>query len=257
MERSDFDPQYPYGREIQIKCKGSGSEEYQKLLDFQGKLKSLHKSDYESLKGKILRLGFSEPIGVWTWKGRKHILNGHQRLRTIKDMVEKEGYKVDKLPINQIFAKSWKEARKKVLSLTSQFGRTRAEGLYNFLKDTDILPEELLAEFTFADLDLVEWVDLYHKQSADENDLGTTIINVANPNEQSSMETPTGHVRMMQMILESDVADKFMQKIERLKETYGTTNVTDTVLNAVKEFHEKGPVEKTKVKRRVGSQASH
>jgi hypothetical protein len=248
------DPQFPYGREIRIECKGSGTEDYQKLLDFQGKLKTLHKSDYERLRDHILKRGFSEPISVWTWKGRKHILNGHQRLKTVKDMVEKEGYKTGPLPINQIDAKSWKEARRKVLSLTSQFGRTRAEGLFNFLKDTDITPEELLADFTFADLDLVDWVDLYHPKPDDENDLGQA--EVVNPDELQTVETPTGHVRMMQMILESVITEKFMEKIERLKGTYSTTNVTDTVLNAVKEFHEKGPAKKTEVKRRVRAEAT-
>lgn len=238
-----LDKDYPHGREIKIECSGNKTFEYWQLIEMQGNLKTLHRHDYERMKERILELGFSEPISVWMHRGKAHILNGHQRLRTIKEMVENEKYIVKPLPVNLIQAKDWNEAKRKILSLTSQFGKTKAEGLFNFLKDSDITPQELLSGYKFADLDLVDWVDDYFKKTEpDENDLGAVEPEpeVANPDEEEKMRhggpIPAGHVRMMQMILEREVANDFMMKVERLKTYYGTDNVTDTVINAVKDL---------------------
>ena len=245
---------------IEVKCKGHKYTPYWKLLEAQGNLKTLHKHDYERLRDLILKQGFSEPISAWLWRGKYHILNGHQRLRTIKTMVEKEGYVCPDLPINIVKAKDWNEAKRKILALTSQFGKTKAEGLWNFLKDTDISIEELMSDYTFADLDLVEWVDTYHKTGEqDENDLGAmTTAESANPDEDKKIDIPTGHVRMMQMILESSVAADFIAKVELLKLHYQTSNVTDTVLNAVREVaNESDTPKKSKVRRRMVEATSH
>lgn len=191
-----------------------------------------------------MRLGFHQPITVWVWKNKKHIINGHQRLRTIKTMVEKEGFVIPPLPVNYVKAKDWNEAKRKILALTSTYGRTKKEGLFNFLKDSELNPRSLLEDVKIADFDLIDFYETYYmdKSSNDDLDLGAALEETdpesANPDEEESISIPTGHVRMMQMVLETAVAEDFMAKIEILKVRYNTTNVSDTVLNAVKEiFH--------------------
>ena len=76
-------------RAIRITCKGAMEMSWSRLTEGQGKLKSLHKADYERLKERIERLGFHQPISIWMYQNKPTILNGHQRLRTIKTMVEK------------------------------------------------------------------------------------------------------------------------------------------------------------------------
>lgn len=222
---------------VEIKCTGHMTAPYWKLLETQGNLKTLHNHDYERLKDQILKLGFSEPIACWRYRNKFQILNGHQRLRTIKRMVEKDQYECPELPINLVMAKTWDEAKRKVLSLASQYGRTKAEGLKNFLADSDITIEELMSDYTFADLDLVQWVDEHGPKTVeDDGDLGVDIGEVENPEERESVDIPQGHVRMMSMILEADVCSDFMAQVEKLKAFYETNNVTDTVLKAVREI---------------------
>ena len=230
---------------IQIACTGSTVKFWTELHESQGKIKRLAKADYERLRDQIIKHGFSEPISIWMNGRKAQILNGHQRLRAIKTMVEKEDWKCPKLPVNLIEASDWKHARRKILALTSQFGRTRAEGLKNFLADTDITPQELLADFSLADLDLVDWVETtFGTVGRDDLDLGDapklSEEELANPDEHPTTLPPSGHTRMMQIVLETAVAEDFMQKIEVLKGHYKTSNVSDTVLNALKELFDAG-----------------
>lgn len=243
-------------RVLRITCKSAGVETYDRLLEAQGKLKSLHKADYERLKERILRLGFHQPITVWKWQNKLNIINGHQRLRTIKTMVEKEGYTIGALPVNFVEAKNWNEAKRKILALTSTYGRTKKEGLFNFLKDSELNPRALLEDVKIAGFDLIDFYETYFtdKTAVDDLDLGGAMTGepeVANDDEQESIMIPSGHVRMMQMVLETAVAEKFMADIEVLKVRYGTSNVSDTVLNAVKEiFHEGDKTQKPKNQKR-------
>lgn len=241
-------------RQLKITCKAASTESYERLLEAQGKLKTLHKADYERLKERILRLGFHQPITVWVWQNKMNIINGHQRLRTIKTMVEKEGYAVPPLPVNFVQAKNWNEAKRKILALTSTYGRTKKEGLFNFLKDSDLNPRSLLEDVKIADFDLIDFYETYYtdKTQADDLDLGEGADvkpEIANPDEQENIMIPSGHVRMMQMVLETNVAEEFMRNIDVLKVRYNTSNVSDTVLNAVKEiFHEGDKPKKSKKK---------
>jgi hypothetical protein len=241
-------------RQIKITCKAAGTETFDRLIEAQGKLKTLHKADYERLKERIVRLGFHQPITVWVWQNKMNIINGHQRLRTIKTMVEKEGFIVPPLPVNFVQAKNWNEAKRKILALTSTYGRTKKEGLFNFLKDSDLNPRSLLEDVKIADFDLIDFYETYYtEKSSDDLDLGNGLEEkpeVANPDEEESIVIPNGHVRMMQLVLETAVAEDFMSKIEILKARYNTSNVSDTVLNAVKEiFHEGNSPKKSKDKR--------
>jgi hypothetical protein len=145
-------------REVLIKCAGATSLALDTIHDFQGSLKDLSIENYEKLKNVILRHGYSEPISVWKDpKTEKYMcLNGHQRLRTLK-LLQKDGYSVPKLPVSIVDAKDMKEAKEKVLTLTSQYGEITQQGLYEFMaeagtdwewaKESLRLPEIDLAHF--------------------------------------------------------------------------------------------------------------
>lgn len=141
-------------KKIEIKCKGADSKPYNELLPFQGNLKDLSDENYQKLKKEILELGFSEPVSVWLNDNKYHLLNGHQRHRVIKRMVEVEGYNCEPIPINIVEAKDVKEAKKKVLALTSQYGEITPDGLYEFMNESDISIEEITSSFRFPEIDL-------------------------------------------------------------------------------------------------------
>ena len=138
---------------VRIAAQGADVLPYSDLTFFQGDLKSLSKENYEKLKMRIIEDGFSEPISVWQHEGHNYILNGHQRYRTIKTMVENEGWECPELPVSYIQADSMAQAKRKVLSLTSQFGELEKQGLYQFMHEAEIPPGELEA-FPMPEIDV-------------------------------------------------------------------------------------------------------
>ena len=160
---------------VSIKCKGNRDLSIDQVHDFQGELKNLTSKNYEKLKKLILKLGYSEPISVWlNPKDKKWmILNGHQRLRVLKTMQKKEGYTVPPIPVSVVEAKDWKEAKAKVLAMTSQFGEITAEGLLHFMEESK-LDFGLLEDLRFPELKLD---DLIKSESpggkTDEDDVPT------------------------------------------------------------------------------------
>jgi DNA modification methylase len=138
-------------RQIEISCTGADLVEIGKLENFQGNLKKLSKDNLAKLKKEILQNGFSEPISVWKNEDKFYILNGHQRVRTLLHMAE--DHEIPKIPINYVDAKNIKEAKRKVLALTSQYGEMTNEGLFQFMNDSSIEWSEIKDSFRFPEID--------------------------------------------------------------------------------------------------------
>lgn len=143
-------------KKVKIACTGSDYEAIDAFEWFQGDLKELPEANYQKLKKQILRLGFSEPIAAWLVEdeNKKYILNGHQRILTLKRMRDDEGYEVPYVPYILVEAENHHEAKMKVLSLASQFGVITAKGLKNFISDMDLAPLDLKDDFALRDVDL-------------------------------------------------------------------------------------------------------
>jgi len=153
-------------REIKISCQGATTIPFARLTAFQGDLKSLHKDDYEKLRKQILELGFSDPIAVWKSQGSNFILNGHQRFRVIETMAG-EGYRVPDLPVVLVHADDFKQAKRKVLALTSQYGKIDKQGLYEFLHEADIDAEELDTDFKLSGIDPEKFLNEFYEDEPD------------------------------------------------------------------------------------------
>jgi hypothetical protein len=155
--------------DIRIACLGSGVEKPHNLIALQGDLKELTKENYRKLRTVILKYGFSEPISIWRDpKGVCWILNGHQRIRTVMMMIS-EGYACPLLPVSEVEAADIDEAKRKLLAFASQYGRTDDEGLYAFLNQSDITPEEMQADYHFADLEIPGFIDSYFNDKPPED----------------------------------------------------------------------------------------
>jgi ParB-like nuclease domain len=147
-------------KEVRIACQGAASVPLEKLLPFQGELKSLSKENYEKLRSKIEDLGFSEPISIWRLKDGFYIINGHQRLRVLQKMRE-EGWFVPPLPVSWVEADTLQEAKRKVLSLASQYGTIESQGLYEFMETNNL--QEDLATLSFPDIDLEKFEEEFYE----------------------------------------------------------------------------------------------
>lgn len=138
--------------EIKITCDTKLYVPLENLVPFQGELKTLSDFNYLKLKDQILEEGFCAPVFVWKNDGNYYLLDGHQRTLTCQQM-KKEGYTIPDLPAVEIFAKTKREAKKKLLSYVSQFGKVDSQGLYEFIIEAEI-PIEEMKDFEIPEIDM-------------------------------------------------------------------------------------------------------
>jgi len=226
-------------KKIQISCQGATAVDYRELVPFQGNLKNLHREDYERLRREISELGFSEPISVWKDDGKFFIINGHQRLRTVKQMVEEEGFAPPDLPVSFVKAENYEEAKRKVLAMASQYGRVQKDGLYEFLQDMELSPEELAEHFRFPEVDLAGFVEeFYLDDQPDPLDVANSESGENASGQPTDMRSHSSHVRMVQLFFDEESHNDFVRQTEKLSEVFKTDNITDTVSKAIQYAHE-------------------
>jgi hypothetical protein len=156
---------------VRIACTGASSASIDDLVIIQKDLKDLSTENYEKLKKEILELGFSEPVSVWKQKNEHgfqlSLLNGTQRIRTLRQMRDKEGYTVPHIPVNWVEADDLKQAMKKILSLTSQFGELTQQGLYEFMNDAGLDFAEIESSFRFPEIDMMKFEEEFFRDTVD------------------------------------------------------------------------------------------
>lgn len=119
--------------DINVTCEAAKRLSVEELLEFQGELKTLHVKSYNRLKNSIVKYGFAFPMFIW--KGKNRLLDGHQRLRVIKN----EGFNiVGGVPVVEIDAETEKQAAELVLLASSAYGKETEQGLYEFTERFNI-----------------------------------------------------------------------------------------------------------------------
>jgi hypothetical protein len=121
---------------IEIKCQGATTLPIDAILEFQGELKKLSKENLEKLKKNILLNGFIAPMFVWDDHGDYKLLDGHQRLAALISL-RQDGYDMPLLPVDIIDAQDEAEARRMLLSITSQYGEFDKAQLDEWLAGID------------------------------------------------------------------------------------------------------------------------
>ena len=121
-------------KEVSIRCEGARSISIDELFPFQDDIKTMKPSTLRKLEKVILEQGFSEPIAVWANSPdeKMWILNGHQRMTALQSLKSK-GYFIPPIPVTMVQAEDEQEARKKVLTLASQFGDFDGDNLAEFV----------------------------------------------------------------------------------------------------------------------------
>lgn len=123
-------------QEIKITCKGADLLPFDSLENFQGNLKKITKQNLDKLKKRIIRDGINVPLFVWRENDWCRILDGHQRLKALQSLRE-DGYIIPMIPVCYIEAEDEKDARQKLLGITSQFGELEIEELSNWMSELD------------------------------------------------------------------------------------------------------------------------
>ena len=140
-------------KKLRVTCTASKMVALNDLVPFQGELKSLGKNEYEKLKKSILRYGISFPFFLWKNRGKLKVLDGHQRERVLIQMRD-EGYQIPKLPAEFIEAKNEKEAKEKILLLSSQYGKLTEETLHQFIVEAELDFPDIKEVLSLPEIDL-------------------------------------------------------------------------------------------------------
>ena len=141
----------------------------EELRPFQGELKKLSEENHNKLRTEIIEDGFNFAAHVWLCDGKHYILDGHQRIYTLKQLA-KEGYQfckpngdlLDGVPVNIVHATDINNAKRKVLQAVSQYGKLDDQGFKDFTIDVDfdmagfdfpdfVLPDMKSPDFEFKD----------------------------------------------------------------------------------------------------------
>lgn len=146
---------------IKIECETS---EVLSLDDFQfmqGGLKTLSPENEAKLTRQIKKQGFSFPVAIWeSPDGERWILDGHQRVAVLRKL-QTAGWEIPPVPIVRVHAKSEEEAREKLLSAASNFGKVTVGGVLEFLElsglDLDSLEDTTMPMPSKAEGSLTTW----------------------------------------------------------------------------------------------------
>jgi len=131
---------------IRIQCEGAATQPLEKLMVLQGGLKKLTKKNLDRLKARITTDGFCAPIFIWDNAGALMILDGTQR-RAALVALQADGWTIPPLPVVYIYADDESQARRILLSISSQYGEWVEEELAAWLGKVD---EEIRETLRFA-----------------------------------------------------------------------------------------------------------
>lgn len=126
------------------------------LHDFQGDLKELSEESFAKLSKEIIKTGFA--FAPHAWKNPKdkrwYLVDGHQRIKTIRRLMNQSGFRVPKIPIVPVRAKSYAEAKRRVLQAAAQFGEINPKGLATFMKESQVTFDDFKASFEFPTIEI-------------------------------------------------------------------------------------------------------
>jgi len=138
-------------KKIEITCEAAATIPLDEIEILQGNLKELSKENYEKLKSRILQRGFSFPLFIWKDKGTNWLLDGTHR-KLVLTKLKEEGYEIPPLPVAFIEAGDLREAKSKILEVSSSYAKFTVEGLEEFAVDLDM--EEVAPMLELPDFDI-------------------------------------------------------------------------------------------------------
>lgn len=118
--------------------------DYRTVKELQGNLKDLTGANYKKLLNSLKKYGFIVPLFIWKHNNETYFIDGHQRNRVLL----KENIKPYELPYIEIQAATEKEAKEKLLVISSQYGKVTREGFDSFTFDLDT---DFVTDFTYFD----------------------------------------------------------------------------------------------------------
>lgn len=153
---------------IRIECDTKLNIPLKDLIPCQGNLKEMDKASAKKLAKSIMEDGIDFSFTVWRDKEAKkwYLIDGHGRDKIIKFLVDKEGWTCPPIPCVETFAKTLKQAKKKVLRSSSTYHKITKQGLYEFVEEMGMEADDI-DEYELPDLNANEWKDEYYNDPAE------------------------------------------------------------------------------------------
>lgn len=117
---------------MRITCDTKDTLPLSALTEFQGGLKKRTADDIGKIEKSIQKYGFATPFFVWRHDGVNHVLDGHGRLQTLKEMAAR-GEEMPALPVVYVECKDDAAARNLLLRINSAYGTMTAESVADFM----------------------------------------------------------------------------------------------------------------------------
>lgn len=219
-------------KQIKINVEGKTAVSYDKLVPFQNDLKTLSKEQYEKMRANLISEGFCFTVHVWPNGGLFHIIDGHQRMFTVKQMVEVEGWKVADIPVSIVHAETFEEAKRKVLAGASVYGRMTEDSLFDFMKEGGLDFEDIAGKFDFHEIDFGDFSDKFFGEDR-------MVGNLPPPDQDApDMPSSSSQVKQIQLLFNSGSHEEFLVKAQALSTIYKTENITDTLMEVLRADHQ-------------------
>lgn len=138
---------------VKVTCSGTELVELDALVPFQDALKALSPAHFVKLQNSILKYGVTFPFFIWRRGRQLLVLDGHQREIVLKQMRE-EGFTVPKLPAVSIAAATEREAKEKILLLSSQYGEITEASLNDYLAAAGIDLNDIIGTVAIPNIDI-------------------------------------------------------------------------------------------------------
>ncbi len=142
---------------VKVICSGAGLVDIEQMIPFQGAFKKLTTENYKRLRMQLLETGIAAAATIWEKKGKKYLLDGHQRREALMKM-RAEGIMVPPLPVVFTQCADDEDARRKILALASTYGEVNEDFLQEFTAMAGVKLETLDLKYSFPDLDVKGFV---------------------------------------------------------------------------------------------------
>jgi hypothetical protein len=118
---------------IKVNCETEFHLLLSQLTPFQGDLKKRTEKDVRELAKSLQEVGLILPFVVWTSENSYKLLDGHGRYAALVKLgLEDASILLQEWPVLIVEASSEEDARKKLLQISSQYGKITPKGLANF-----------------------------------------------------------------------------------------------------------------------------
>ncbi len=182
------------------------------------------------MRQSLIDEGIGLSLHVWKNKGKFYLIDGHQRTWALKKMRDEEEFTVPDIPVSFIKAKTYEDAKRRVLIALSLSGKLKEDAFARYVQNNKISLDFLVSHVSPPGINMGDFAEKFMNIKAPDlpKDPGAP---------EDKMPSSSDQVKQVQLFYNSENHQEFIEKVNSLGEGYGFENISDTVLEAVREAY--------------------